>query len=93
MRKLGSRFEWCRPRCWSQCFANLHLYSSKSAAVMLYLLIVSSFLFDGYNSILFGIACLSYTVSSIEMLVLQLSVDRVDEHMGSIFWVWREARG
>ena len=74
-------------------FANLHLYSSKFAAVMLYVLIVSSFLFDGYSNILFWIACLSYTVSSIEMLVLQLSVDKVDENMGSIFLVWNGTRG
>ena len=68
-------------------FANLHLYSSKFAAVMLYVLIVSSFLFSSYNNILFWIACLSYTLASLEMLVLLLSVDHVDENMGSIFLV------
>ena len=68
-------------------FANLHLYSSKFAAVFLYALIVSSFIFGGYNPILFWIACLSYTVSSFEMLVLQLSQDHVDENMGSLLLV------
>lgn len=71
--------------------ANLHLYSAKAAGVAGYIFVVLAFMF-GYNEILFYIAFVVLTVSSVEALVLQLFCSRVDEHMKSIIYVYREGR-
>lgn len=71
--------------------ANLHLYSAKAAGVAGYVFVVLAFTF-GYNEVLFYIAFVMLTVSSIEALVLQLFCSRVDEHMKSIIYAYREGR-
>ena len=71
--------------------ANLHLYSAKAAGVAGYVFVVLAFIF-GYNEVLFYIAFIVLTISSVEALVLQLFCSSVDEHMKSIIYVYREGR-
>lgn len=71
--------------------ANLHLYSAKAAGVAAYIFVVLAFIF-GYNEVLFYIAFVMLTISSVEALALQLFCSRVDEHMKSIIYAYREGR-
>jgi phosphatidylglycerophosphate synthase len=64
-------------------FANLHLYSSKAAGVIVYIFVVHAFLFS-YHPGLFYLAMGMFLLSSIEVLILQLTRSHVDEHIGSI---------
>jgi phosphatidylglycerophosphate synthase len=68
-------------------FANLHLYSSKVAAIAQYAFIVDAFVTSAYSPALLYLAAGLGIASSTETLVLQLALDRVDEHQGSIFLV------
>ena len=65
-------------------FANLHLYSSKVGAVVQYAFIVDAFVTGAYEPTLFYMAVGVGLLSSLETLALQLLVDRVDEHQGSL---------
>ncbi len=65
-------------------FANLHLYSHKVTAVIGGAFLVVSFI-SGFHAWLFYIAAGASTISSAESIVLLLTRDRVDEHMGSLF--------
>ncbi len=66
-------------------FANLHLYSSKMAALTGYVFLIQLFLI-GYHPIPLIICLLVYILSSTEALLLQLMLPSVDEHMGSILF-------
>ena len=69
--------------------ANLHLTSSKIAGFALYALLVHALLFDAYSRPLFWAAWLLYTLSVVEMLLVQLLADKVDEDIGSLLNLWR----
>jgi phosphatidylglycerophosphate synthase len=68
--------------------ANLHLYLSKVVGVFLFLFIVHTFIVGQYNKILFMLACVGFILSSAETLVLQLISNSVDEHIGSLFFLY-----
>ena len=65
-------------------FANLHLYSKKTAGVLSYAFIVHALLAGQYNAWLFYIAISLFILASVEGLILQLTHAQVDEHMGSL---------
>ncbi len=65
-------------------FANLHLYSSKAAAVVMYLFLGISLMLPGYSHLLFYVAAAAFIVSSAEALLLQLLFSHVNERMGSV---------
>lgn len=62
---------------------NLHLYSSKAAAVFSYAFVIHAYIF-GYNLILFYISISSLIAAAIELILLQILNEYVDEHMGSV---------
>lgn len=64
-------------------FLNLHLYSAKIAGVFgaLFVTVALSF---GFDPRLFVLAFATFTLANAEGLVLMLSRDAVDEHIGSI---------
>jgi phosphatidylglycerophosphate synthase len=71
-------------------FANLHLYSGKLYGGLQIIFISHAFLFEGYSRWLFFLMVGVFIFSRLETLILLLSRDRVDEHMGSLFLVyWR----
>jgi len=65
-------------------FANLHLYSKKTAGVLSYAFIVHALLAGRYNAWLFYIAIGLFILAAVEGLILQLTHAQVDEHMGSL---------
>lgn len=71
---------------------NLHLHSSRASAVVQYVFIVQALVSQTPSTLLFYLALITWTVSSAETLILQLTSDRVDEHMGSILAGRRRAR-
>jgi phosphatidylglycerophosphate synthase len=74
-------------------FANLHLYSGKLYGGLQIIFISHAFLFEGYSRLLFLIMVSVFIFSRIETLILLLTRDRVDEHMGSVIQVyWRERK-
>jgi phosphatidylglycerophosphate synthase len=68
--------------------ANLHLYLSKLGGVFLFFFMVHAFITGQYNQSLYVLASVGFIVSSIETLILQLILPRVNEHMGSIFFLF-----
>jgi phosphatidylglycerophosphate synthase len=68
-------------------FANLHLYTSKGAAVLGCIFVVHGFIFGSYSPWLFYPAIGLFTVSSTETFTLQLVRSRLDEHVGSLLRV------
>lgn len=62
---------------------NLHLYSSKAAAVLSYLFVVHAYLFQ-YSPALFYISITALIVSALEIIFIQILSTNVDEHMGSV---------
>ncbi|NKQ37026.1 MAG: CDP-alcohol phosphatidyltransferase family protein [Chloroflexi bacterium] len=69
-------------------FANLHLYTTKAAGTAACIFAVHAFLSGYYSVLLFYAAVGLFILSAIETLVLQLTQEQVDEHMGSIILVW-----
>jgi cardiolipin synthase len=69
-------------------FANLHLYSGKLYGGLQIIFISHAFLFEGYAQWLFLLMVGVFIFSRLETLILLLSRDRVDEHMGSLFLVY-----
>jgi len=69
-------------------FANLHLYSGKLYGGLQIIFISHAFLFEGYARWLFLLMVSVFIFSRLETLILLLSRDRVDEHMGSLFLVY-----
>jgi cardiolipin synthase len=71
-------------------FANLHLYSGKLYGGLQIIFFSQAFLFEGYARWLFLLMVIVFIFSRLETLILLLSRDSVDEHMGSVFLVyWR----
>lgn len=73
-------------------FANLHLYSSKLSAVLVYVFVVWEFLLSSAPAALGWIAFLTGLVAAVEGLCCQLVTDDVDEHMGTIVGALRRRR-
>ena len=71
---------------------NLHLYSSKVAGLLAFFFLSHAFLVDGYNQPMFYIVVSVYILSLLEGIVLQLTQDNVNEHMGSIVLVYKRNR-
>jgi len=65
--------------------ANLHLYISKVGGLFLYLFLIHAFMVGRYSQALFMLAGLFFILSSLETLILQLTLSEVDAHIGSIF--------
>ena len=77
-------------------YANLHLYSGKLYGFLQIVFISHAFLFEGYSRLLFFIMVGVFIFSRLETLIILLSRDRVDEHMGSIirlYWRGRKSEG
>ena len=68
---------------------NLHLYSAKFSWVVTLIFLAHTFLFEGYNQILFYVAVSVYILSLLEGLAIFLTQDSVNEHMGSIVLVYK----
>ena len=68
-------------------FGNLHLFTSKYGSLITFPFAVHTFIAPQYSQVLYYLAMVSSLVSSSETLILQLWLDRVDEHLGSIFLV------
>lgn len=68
-------------------FANLHLHTSKYGSLITFAFGVHTFIADQYSQVLYYLAMLSSIISSSETLILQLWLDQVNEHLGSIFLV------
>jgi len=73
-------------------FGNLHLYSSKIAGVLLYLFAIHLFLGRDYNRMFFLAATIAFMISSTETLLLQLTSENVDQHIGSLFHIRKHGR-
>lgn len=73
-------------------FANLHLHTSKYGSLITFAFGVHTFIADQYSQVLYYLAMLSSIVSSSETLILQLWLDQVNEHLGSIFLVMAKKR-
>jgi hypothetical protein len=73
-------------------FANLHLESARYGSVIWYLFIAHTLISGQYSPFLFYLALGTFILSSLEEVVLLLISDEVDEHMRSIFVVWRRRR-
>ena len=73
-------------------FANLHLYSGKLYGGLQIIFISHAFLFEGYSRFLFLLMVSVFIFSRLETLVLLFGRDRVDEHMGSLYHVYRRNR-
>ncbi len=65
-------------------FADLHLYSDKTAAVVGGVFLVTCFMF-GFHAWIFYLAAGISALANIEGIVLLITRDEVNEHMGSIF--------
>lgn len=63
---------------------NLHLYGSKAAGIVQYVFIVHAFLFGGYSTPLLYAAFTLAILAGLEQLIVLLTRDRVDEHIGSV---------
>jgi phosphatidylglycerophosphate synthase len=63
---------------------NLHLHSSRAAAVVEYLFIVQALVSASPSALLLYLASAIWMVSSTETLLLQLTRGSVNEHMGTI---------
>ena len=68
-------------------FGNLHLYSSRYGSIIMFIFSVHTFIASQYSVELLFLALISSIISSTETLILQLALDRVNEHLGSIFLV------
>ena len=69
-------------------FANLHLYLSKTASPLLFVFMAHTFLFGQYSVVLLYIACIGIIVAYTETIVLLLVRERVDEHIGSLLFLY-----
>lgn len=68
-------------------FGNLHLYSAKVSAVLLYAFVVHCLLFPGVPATFFHVMWVVSTLSVLEALAYQLVSTTVDENAGSLFRV------
>ena len=68
--------------------ANLHLHVSKASGLLLYVFLIHAFSTGQYSPVLFLLACWGLIVSSSETLALQLISSQVDEHIGSVIFLY-----
>jgi phosphatidylglycerophosphate synthase len=68
--------------------ANLHLHLSKASGLVLYAFLIHAFLAGRYSPILFAFASAGFVMSSAETLLLQLLHSKVDEHIGSLLFLY-----
>jgi cardiolipin synthase len=68
--------------------ANLHLHMSKASGLLLYVFLIHAFTSGHYSPVLFFLACTGFIVSSAETLLLQLVSSDVDEHIGSVLFLY-----
>ena len=73
-------------------FANLHLYSTRLAAVLLYLFIPVTLLMGQYNPILFKATVTLFSLSAIECLAVLLIISEFSDHLGSVVFVLRRGK-
>ena len=73
-------------------FANLHLYSSKAAAVVGYVFVTSCFLFPGVPVALGWLAFVTAVAAVVEGLICQVVARTIDEHAGSVVRVLRNRK-
>jgi phosphatidylglycerophosphate synthase len=73
-------------------FGNLHLYSSKAAAVAEYSFASHALIAAQYSHIFFLITASMFLFSSVEAILLQLYCDEMTDHMGSLYQVWKQRR-
>ena len=73
-------------------FGNLHLYSSRYGSILMIVFAVYTFLAPQYSVLLLILALTSSIISSSETLFLQLMLNRVNEHLGSVFLVFARRR-
>jgi phosphatidylglycerophosphate synthase len=64
---------------------DLHLYSSKVAGVLLYLLVVDVLLTTDYSRLLLYVAGAAFLASSVETLVVQVTASGPEPGLGTIF--------
>jgi len=69
-------------------FANLHLYLSKVATLLAYLFLVHAFLTGKYSRDFFIFIAFVSILSNIEGIATQLILSQVDEHMGSLLFLY-----
>lgn len=76
-------------------FADLHLYSAKVAVVLGIIFAVHALVFDEYSRGFFRLAIAVAILAATEMLLVQITRDRIDERIGSILsdCFGRERRG
>jgi phosphatidylglycerophosphate synthase len=68
--------------------ANLHLYLSKAVWPLFLTLVAHAFLTGSYSKVLLYIACIAIIVAYTETITLLLTRDRVDEHIGSLLFIY-----
>ena len=68
--------------------ANLHLYLAKAVYLFFFIFMAHAFLFGQYSKVLLFIACIGVIVAYTETIVLLLTRDRVDEHIGSLLFLY-----
>jgi len=71
-----------------QRFANLHLYLSKVATLLAYLFLVHALLTGRYSRGLFIFTASVSILSNIEGIAIQLILSKVDEHLGSLVFLY-----
>ncbi len=69
-------------------FANLHLYLSKIATLLAYFFLVHALLTGRYSRGFFIFTALVSILSNIEGIATQLILSKVDEHMGSLAFLY-----
>ncbi len=73
--------------------SNLHLYSAKLGAIIQALFLWHTFATPGYSRPFLWVALGSFIFSSLEECLVQLRVNVVHEHIGSIFTLYRSGSG
>lgn len=68
--------------------ANLHLYLSKAVFGLFFVFMVHAFLAPRYSKTLLIVACVGVILASAETIILQLTQDKVDEHIGSLLLLY-----
>lgn len=72
--------------------ANLHLYSTKIAALAMYVFIPHALITGQYSQTFFYVAIGLFLISSIESFILQIISSEVTEHMGSLLLVLKNRK-
>lgn len=68
--------------------ANLHLYTSKAVYPLFVTFVAHAFIFGRYSKVLLVIACVGIIVAYTEAILLQVVRNQVNEHIGSILFLY-----